>query len=356
MKIAFDCRYVRIDNHDGISRFSAELVAALAALHPVTMLIHDERQLARLPDLPWFKITAPTSPREPLIAAQVNRLRPDVVFTPMQTMGSWRRQYRLVLTVHDLIYYTHPTPPRDLPAPVRLLWRLYHLSWWPQRALLNRADAIVAVSNTTRQLIAQHRLTRQKVTVVRNATGGPLSDPPPQQARERLLVYMGSFMPYKNVETLVRAMRLLPGWSLHLLSRISEGDRKRLSNLAPEADLIFHDGVSDEVYRHLLGRATALVSASQEEGFGIPIIESMAQGTPVVVSDIPIFREIAGPAGRFAPADSPAAFAAEIAQLDDFAIWQGISEECRGHAATFSWESSAEILLQLLTDIVHAKT
>ena len=56
MRIFVDCRYVRIERHDGISRYSARVVEALARLHPVTMLIHDERQLAMLPDLPWEKI------------------------------------------------------------------------------------------------------------------------------------------------------------------------------------------------------------------------------------------------------------------------------------------------------------
>ena len=78
------------------------------------------------------------------VALLVNRLKPDVVFSPMQTMGSLGRRYRLVLTVHDLIYYRHRTPPRDLPAPVRALVRWISggsaskgrarprlpLSWW----------------------------------------------------------------------------------------------------------------------------------------------------------------------------------------------------------------------------------
>ena len=101
--------------------------------------------------------------------AEVRKLKPDVVFSPMQTMGSWGRDYGLVLTLHDLIYYENRTPPRDLPAFVRGLWRLYHLAWWPQRMLLNRADAIVTVSETSAGLIRRHRLTKRPLTVVHNA-------------------------------------------------------------------------------------------------------------------------------------------------------------------------------------------
>ena len=232
MKILVDCRYVRFDRHDGISRFSARVTEALAQLHPVTMLIHDERQLALLPDLPWERIGSPTSLLEPLVARQVNALHPDVVWTPMQTMGGFGRRYGFVNTVHDLIYYVNRTPPRGLPAVIRVIWRLDHLSWGPQRLLLNAADEVVTVSETTKALIAQHHLTRRPVSVVTNAADPPVGVQPRTEPAERSLLYMGSYMPYKNVETLATAMHELPGYTLHLLSRASEDVRTRLTALA----------------------------------------------------------------------------------------------------------------------------
>jgi glycosyltransferase involved in cell wall biosynthesis len=346
VKILFDCRYVRVGRHDGISRYSVGLLTALAQLHPVTMLIHDRAQLAQLPELPFHLVSGPTSIREPLLARALRRFEPDVVFSPMQTMGSWGRNYRLVLTLHDLIYYAHPTPPPEFAAPIRLLWRLYHLAWWPQRMLLNRADAVVAVSDTTAALIEQHRLTDRPVTVVPNA-----ADPAPDTARgprTAALVYMGSFMPYKNVATLARAMVSLPEHELHLMSRVSAAERDRLTALAPGARLVFHDGASDEAYRELLRGATALVSASRDEGFGIPLVEAMQLGTPVVVSDIPVFREVAGEAGRFVDPDDVAGFVAAVRELDDPACWATRSAAARDRAARFTWEASARILLALL--------
>jgi hypothetical protein len=124
------------------------------------MLISDERQLTMLPRLPWALISGPTSTREPWVALQVNKLAPDVVFTPMQTMGGAWRRYGLVKTLHDLIYYRNRTPPRDLNPAIRVLWRLYHLAWWPQRLLLNQADEVATVSATSKGLIEQHRLTK----------------------------------------------------------------------------------------------------------------------------------------------------------------------------------------------------
>lgn len=355
MRLVVDCRYVRVGHHDGISRFTAHIVDELAKRHPLTMLISDHRQLDNLPDLPWELVSAPTSIREPFVARQVRRLKPDVVFSPMQTMGSWGRDYGLVLTLHDLIYYENRTPPRDLPAPVRLLWRLYHLAWWPQRALLNRADEVVTVSETTASLMRKHHLTKRPVTVVENsadALGSPeLPRPRPEHGR---LVYMGSFMPYKGVDTLVRAAALLPDHELHLLSRITPEERQRLTRLAPTARLVFHDGVTDAAYADLLGSATALITASRAEGFGIPLVEAMRLGTPVVVTDIPIFREIGGDAAQyFAPGDA-AELAREIRVLDAPGEWERSSEQSVRNAERFSWSASAERLLEVVRRVAES--
>lgn len=351
MKIVVDCRYVRLGPPDGITRYTIGVVTALARRCPVTMLISDRRQLDRLPELPYSLLNDPTNVREPWVARQVNKLAPDVVFSPMQTMGSWGRRYRLVLTVHDLIYYDHPRPPARFGWPLRLLWRAYHLSWWPQRLLLNRADAVVAVSETTRHLLRLHRLTSRPVTVVPNA-----ADPLAENEREpghtaRSLVYVGTFMPYKNVDVLARALDRLPGWTLHLISPITPAERAHLEALAPPGALVCHNGASDEDYQRILRGATALVSGSRAEGFGIPLVEAMATGTPIVVSDIDIFREVGGGAALFADPGDPESFAAAIARLSDPTEWNERSVRSREQARHFCWDTSAARLLTVLTEL-----
>lgn len=353
MKVAVDCRYVRLGPPDGISRYTIGIVTALAERHRVTMLVSDTRQLARLPDLPHVLVSDPTSLREPWVARQVNRLAPSVVFSPMQTMGSWGRRYRLVLTVHDLVYYRHPQPPPRFAWPLRLLWRVYHLSWWPQRILLNRADAVVTVSRTTEQLMAQHRLTRRPVTVVPNAAGPPPPlDRVTDNSNSRSLVYTGTFMPYKNVDVLASALHELPGFMLHLISPITPAERSQLERLAPPSSIVCHDGATDEDYQQTLRGALALVTASHDEGFGIPLVEAMAIGIPVVVSDIAIFREVGGSAALLVDPADPGAFARAVLSLTDPHQWRHRSELCRQQSRRFSWDTSVELLLTLLTEVV----
>ncbi|ROP66224.1 glycosyltransferase involved in cell wall biosynthesis [Curtobacterium sp. ZW137] len=354
LRIGIDCRYVRIGRHDGISRFTAGIVANLPDRHDFVLLVNDERQLESLPDgIPWERIPAPTDAGEPLVARHVNRLGLDAVFSPMQTMGSRGRSYALVLTLHDLIYYRNRTPPREFSWPLRLGWRAFHLAWWPQRMLLNGADGVVTVSATTAGLIAAHRLTKRPVTVAYNAAD-PASVRSPADGRTRTLVYMGSFMPYKNVETLVAALPLLGAdWTLHCMSRVSEADRARLSALAGPGAVVFHDGASDEEYLDALRSATALVTASYDEGFGIPLVEAMGVGTPVAVSDIPIFREIGADVAEYFDPGSPSAVAAAVRRLE--ARWDAASTESVVRAGRFRWDESAEQVVQAVERAVAAR-
>uniref|UniRef100_A0A942SZR6 Glycosyltransferase family 4 protein n=1 Tax=Neobacillus citreus TaxID=2833578 RepID=A0A942SZR6_9BACI len=341
LRIGIDCRYVRIGRHDGISRFTAGVAAHLPDRHDYTLLVHDERQLESLPShLPHAVLPAPTDAGEPLVARRVNRLGLDAVFSPMQTMGSRGRDYALVLTLHDLIYYRNRTPPREFSWPIRLGWRAFHLSWAPQRFLLNGADGIVTVSETTASLIERHHLTKRPVTVAYNAAD-PADPRPTDGPRERSLVYMGSFMPYKNVETLAAALPLLGAdWTLHCMSRVSDANRARLTRLAPAGSVVFHDGASDDEYLSVLRSATALATASYDEGFGIPLVEAMGVGTPVVVSDIPIFREIGGTAAEYFDPSSPSAVAAAVRRLED--RWDAASAESIRRAGRFRWADSAD--------------
>jgi glycosyltransferase involved in cell wall biosynthesis len=357
MKVIFDCRFVRFPRHDGISRYTAGLVEAFSRLHPVTMLIHDERQLAMLPDLPWIKSRPGHSLLEPFLPLLVlNREKPDVVFCPMQTIGSTGKTgYKLVLTVHDLVFYRTRTPPKEFTPIVRLIWFLYHLSYWPQRWTLNRADTVVTGSYNCESEMVAARLTKRPLTVIR--PGIEDSGLAPRiYPTGKSLVYMGTFMPNKNVETLAQAMHLLPGYTLRLLSRIGDDARARLESLAPAGSLIFENGVTDERYLEVLAGATAMVSACRDEGFGIPLIEGLNSGTPLVISDIPVFREVGGDAAVYFDQESPESFAAAVISLDREAEWNRLSSLARAHASDFSWTESGRRLFDLLTNLVDEKS
>lgn len=368
MRFFMDGRYIRTDYHDGISRFSHSLIHAVARIAQPTVIIHEPAQHALLPDnVEVVQLSPPTSVLEPLAARRLNAYRPDVVFSPMQTIGSAGRTFGLILTLHDLIYYQHRTPPKNLPQFIRGLWYAYHLSYVPQRLLLNRADAVATVSKTSQRLIRQHRLTSRPVHVISNAPPEVEIPRDPAHQRAKTLVYMGSFMEYKNVELLVQAMQHLPAYELHLCSPITEARRTELLNFArrysvTDRQLVFHDGIADDAYRQLLRSCTALVTASRSEGYGLPVAEAMAEGTPVILSNLEIFQEIAGlnnPGALFidTEAQNPARqFASQVLRLEDDRTFTAASRGAAEQARSFRWDQSARDLLRLAETIHHRRT
>lgn len=358
MKLFFDARYIRTDFHDGISRYGCELGNALAKIKPVTFLICDEAQKKFLPKgAECILIHSPTSAKEMFTSLILNKYHPDVVYSPMQTLGAFGRNFKLVLTLHDMIYYRHRTPPTQFNPIVRAGWWLYHASYVPQRITLNSPDAVVTVSKTSRKDILKARLTKKPVVVVYNA---------PQKLQElisgqvkqgkkgpRNLVYMGSFMPYKNAETLIASMRWLPDHTLHLLSRISPEREAELTKLIPEhAKVVFHRGVTDEQYATLLADNAILVTASRDEGYGLPIAEALVLGVPAVISELPVFHEVAGEGALYASPSSPREFADQILSLNDEKSHDYLVKKGKEQMTKFGWDKSAEKLLDLAKSLI----
>lgn len=355
MKFFFDARYIRTDFHDGISRYSTELGNAIAKMTKVTFLIHDTAQLAFLPkDADYIKIHSPTSPREIFTAKVLNKYQPDVVFSPMQTMGTAGRKFKLILTCHDMIFFRHRTPPRTIPTIIRIGWWLYHTTYAFNRAALNSADIVATVSATVQRELEETKMTKRPIIVTPNAPQQLIRlAKEVKQTKIRNLVYMGTFMPYKNVETLIKGMRWLPDYTLHLLSRIKPSRQLELEAIAPkDAKIIFHNGVTDQVYAELLADNAALATASLDEGYGIPIADSLAMGVPAVVSNIPIFHEVGAGGALYFDPHKPKAFADQVKQLDSKKIRDELIRNGRQQASSFTWQASARTLLNAIKSLV----
>ena len=351
MKLFFDARYIETATQTGIGRYSIELARAVTKQHDVTFLIHDPAQLAYLPKgAAHITIHAPTSPKEPFTPFVLNKFAPDVVFSPMQTMGALGRRYKLILTLHDLIYYRHRTPPHQFNWLIRLGWRAYHATYIPQRLALNSADIVATVSQTSRRDIIEAKLTKRPVIVTYNAPQDLrafLAQEPVVKEPPINLVYMGSFMEYKNVETLIKGMAELPGYTLHLLSRIRPERKAQLEALMPAgARVVFHNGVSDEEYAALLAERALLVSASFDEGYGIPVADAIALGVPAVITDMPIFHEVAGEGALYFNPNDPRDFAKKVKTASSLDAYKKLSARGITQSKKFSWQHSAEVLLE----------
>jgi glycosyltransferase involved in cell wall biosynthesis len=350
MKVFVDARWTRTDHHDGVSRYGANMINELHKIQPITILIHNKDQLKLLPrNVPYVVVNHPISLSELQLPKKLNQLGAEVVFSPLQYMGLWGKQYKLILTVHDLIYYRHPTPPSYLSWFVRIVWRVFHIGFWPQRLILNKSDAVVTVSKTSKNYIQQHNITNKPITVAYNAASKlrVIHKKPTKK-----LVYMGSFMPYKNVELLIAAMELLPDYELHLLSKIPPAREKELIINAPkDAPIFFYGGVTEAEYAEILSDAHALVTASLEEGFGLPLVEAMQAGVPVICSDIDIFHEVVGEGGLFFDPHSKQDFADKTRQLQKSKLRSEMIKKGKAQAKKFTWKKSARSLDNLIQQL-----
>lgn len=349
MRLVFDGRFIQ-RHPDGITKFSLGLIHELKKLVPLTVLVHADYQREQIGSgVEFLQGRAATSLLEPFTSLLLNRAGADVVFSPMQTTSGLFKKYKLVLTIHDLIYYRYKTPPAQFNPVLRGLWWLYHQSYLPQRLVLRAADAVATVSNTSREQILQAKLTRKPIWVIPNASDLPVLEPLP---KNKQLVYMGSFIGYKNVETLVRAMSDLPDYELALLSKISPKRKAELQALIPKgARVSFIGGVTNQEYATYLAEGFALVSASLDEGFGIPALESISQGTPAVLSDLEIFREVAGDGAIYFDPKDPSDFVRAVRELEHPQVYRATSLAGVRQAAGYSWKVSAQKLLVLLKSL-----
>lgn len=347
----FDARFVKTDQPDGISRFAIGLLSELRKLMPVIVMVSSEKQQELLGPGDYVQFPEVTSPREIFTAFKLNKLGAEVVFSPMQTTSGLGKKFKLILTLHDLIYYRHRTPPKSLSPIVRIVWFLYHLSYWPQRLVLSGADGVVTVSKTSKAQMEQVRITKRPITVIYNAADQAVPKTNNRSSSNQVL-YMGSFIGYKNVETLVRAMGIAD-LELVLLSKIAPDRKLELESLAEKCGsrVLFANGVSDKEYSQWLSEARALVSGSFDEGFGIPVVEAMSHGTPTVLSELAIFKEVAEDAALYFEPKDEHALAAQLKALGDPVLWQTKSELGLARAKQFNWAESAAQLAKLVRQL-----
>ena len=357
MKILYDARWILVENRfDGVSRYTYELAHALAARDDIEVawLVCDQRQVDKLPagDVVWAN-----NPNDALkefftLARTVNASGYKLLYSPFFTIGTLGKKFKLVLTIHDMIYFTHRTPPQWLPWHIRLGWRLFHLTYWPMRWQLNKADIVATVSATARQALLDAKATKREVITVSNAVGESFIDTAMRDHHtSNSVVFMGAFTPYKNVECLIDALEYLPEVTLHLCGKLPPARRPEIEQYIAARGVtervVLYDGATDEQYKKALQNARCAVSASRLEGFGLPLIEAQQAGVPFAASDTPIFREIGQDSVLYFNPDSPRECAERITQFANPATSQKYIKLGAQNAARYTWDNSAKVAAEI---------
>jgi glycosyltransferase involved in cell wall biosynthesis len=353
MRIAIDAR-LWDEPRSGIGRYTRALTEALVRLAPEeAWVLYVDRPPG--PSLPGATVRCLPCPRRLLWslwhAPRDLRRRPVEVFHgvtgfELPPRGPWA----LVTTVHDLV-------PLRLPAlvPARHRWAVRCLLG----SALRRARRVIVPSETTgAEVLARYRLPRDRVAVVPEAAAPHFAPVSPETVgairrryglRRPYVLFVGHLEPKKNLGVLLEAVARLrrmgqwgetelvvvgaPGWGPGPGGRaraLGLGDAVRVFGPAPDADL-----------PALYGGALAFAFPSLWEGFGLPVLEAMAAGTPVVASNRGALPEITAGAALLA-APEPAPFAEALGTvLGDPALRERLRGAGLARAAAFSWERTA---------------
>lgn len=345
----------------GVERYVARLLAAMQK----TSLSADERvrlYVARRPDKPslpegWeWRVLPFAFPRgwtHIRLSWELRRRPPTVFFSPAHEVPlGVGKKTRVVSTVHDLAFDVVPwVYPRDGV-------RRQH---WAIRRAVKKARKLLAISETTRHDVQTHykvaleriALTRLGVDAARFAVSDAAVEATLRTyrlARNGYLFYVGRLEEKKNIVTLLRGFaecKRTLGVG-HPLMLVLAGDygfgKARIVRALQQygRDVLVTGFVPDEDIAGLMKGALALCFASHYEGFGLPVLEAFAAGTPVIASDIPAFREVAGDAALFASPHAPGDWAQAMHRMVlEAATRAELAHKGSARVGEFGWDKTA---------------
>lgn len=374
MIIGIDGNEANVKNRVGVNQYAAELLNALYNLpqakkdqwvvylkNPPLSHLPKERKGWRYKILPgsglWVLVYL-----TPYLWGTSQR--PHVLFTPSHYTPPLL-PFPQVLSIMDLGYLAFPRQFRK-----RDFIQLKYWGAWSMR----KAKKIIAISKSTKQEIEEHYpWARGKVEVTypgydREHFNTRVEDREIRRVKEKYgvegdyILFLSTLKPSKNVEGLIEAFKLLitiyhlpftlviagkKGW-------LYEDIFKLVQELNLEDRVVFTDFISEEDKAGLLAGARVLASPSFWEGFGMHVLEAMACGTPVVVSNVGSLPEIVGEAGILVDPYEPENIARGLKKVVSMpeTEYNRLQREIIAQAQKFSWQKTAKKTLKVLESVV----
>ena len=359
LRVGINARLLAGADRRGFNRYTAELVRALAAggrvepvlfsdapIHPVHHLDGIARVLRFVRPVPLWQ--------HRWLPGALRRERIELFHAPAHLGVPWHSPCPVVATIHEL---ADREPPElrgggGLRAAAR-----HEMEQW---LVARRTQRIIAVSEFTAESIHRHLGVERERIAVTVEGAAPAFDARPDPARvaavraesglaEPYFLYVGGFDDRKNLGALVEALASQPEQRRTQVALVgatgdeSDALRRHAIRSGVGAWLRLLGGMDDGRLAALYAGAVALVLPSWVEGFGLPVVEAMHVGTPVLISTGGSLPEITGDAGLTFPPDDPAALAAAMRRLaSDRSLREGLAARGRERAPLYTWRRAAE--------------
>jgi alpha-1,3-rhamnosyl/mannosyltransferase len=352
MHIGFDGRSLA-SPAGGVRRYASELLDGLVRVNPSDTIVvfgapHDAtlpRTVRRRPvrqifptNLGWSLVDLPRAVRAEGL---------DVFHAPAYT-APLHSAHPLALTIHDVSYERHPE------------WYPYRrdaIRRWFYRRSARTADVIITDSDfSRREIAAAYGLDSNHIRVVPLGVGGPFlaSTPhrPPPDVKQPYVLHVGDLHVRRNLQTLVRALALLPSVSalstppLLVLAGADRGERASIEAEARRTNVQvqFYGAVADDALASLYAGASAFVYPSRYEGFGLPLLEAMACGAPVVGARAGAIPEVVGDTGILVDPDDEGEMAVWIGRLmTDVDLAARLRSDGRKRVMDYTWDRTARL-------------
>lgn len=369
MRIGIDLRLV-YHRQAGISWYALRLLRALSHIDHENeyVLLQHRKQTTPLVDAPNFSAATIMTPvharfEQWPLSLETGLLGLDLIHSP-DFIPPMHNRIPAVITVHDLAFLRYPNFVTVDAA-----------RYYGQTELaVKRASRIIAVSNSTRaDLVTLLGAPESKINVIHEAAAPFYQPISPDTARQRLqaaniqvptsfMLAVGTIEPRKNLGTLLRACVHLkndygiaiplvfagePGW-------LFEDVRAFVHNNKLSDDVIFLGKVQNTELRALYNLATVFVHPAFYEGFGLPPLEAMACGAPVLCSNAGSLPEVVGDAALLAPPEDVEAWTIAIQRLlQDETLRQEFCHKGLQRTQMFSWEKAATQTLEVYKQAVE---
>lgn len=378
MHVAVDGREL-LGHRTGVGRYLAELVARWTrhrglADHRLTLVVPADDEADAAEGLTgregvvtdWLRVGAGRGTRweQVTLAGAINRLRPDVLFAPAYSAPLFVR-VPVVVSIHDVSFAAHPEWFHRREGARRR---------WLARLGARRARLVLTLSQFSRDEIVRHLgAPADRIRVIPAAAdrhpaltdrdaATPSREP---TTREPLILFVGTIFNRRHLPDLIAAFgrlaRARPDVHLVIVGENRTCPHQDLAEAAVASGATGRIGfaryVSEAALEDLYARARAFAFLSAYEGFGLPPLEALSRGVPVVALDTPVAREVLGDGAILVAAGDPDALTSALASaIDEGPVRDRLLAAAPAVVARYSWDRTATETFSALRDAARGSS